>query len=467
MTTLIQDAARQELERRKASGVSKIRALLRTLAPKQRAFIEDKNRFKLARCSRQSGKTHLDAAYLIVECLNNPNTPTLYLGLTRDSAKAAIWGTLITMLEALKIHHEAIASSLLIKFPNGSFIQLFGADAANAAKRLRGRKYKLVVVDEMGFYLQADALVESLMPTLAILKGTLAMTSSPGYLLSGLFYEADQGVLKEQWSQYHWTLSDNPIMQGPASDPGKYANRAEEELDTICRMQFNGNRAHPGFRREYLGEWVRDATSLVYPYTGINVIPHELQYLDCNYAIGANFSTPYSGLVVLKFSPYSRKVQIIDAWKRENLLVDEVAEKLKTYVDRYNTPLIIVTNDGNGKVLESELSRRYQIGVQAADKTEKSWYQKIMQNDIMSGYVQVIEGLPILTEWDTITKDSSGDEVRGPTTTLADAALYAYRRIYTTFLKNIEVKKTEEQVMIERLEEQFRIDDDTPWYEKD
>ncbi len=466
MSTLIQDAARQELERRRASGVSKIRALLSTLAPKQRAFIEDKSRFKIARASRQSGKSHADAAYLIIECLETPNTPTLYLGLTRDSAKGAIWGTLMAMLEGLKIEHEAVASSLLIKFPNGSFIQLFGADAANAAKRLRGRKYKLVVVDEMGFYLQADALVESLMPTLAILKGTLAMTSSPGYLLSGLFYEADIGSLKERWSQYHWTLIDNPIMQGPASDP-KYANRAEEELDTICRMQFNGNRAHPGFRREYLGEWVRDASSLVYPYTGANIIPSEQPYIDSNYALGANFSTPYSAIVVMKYSPYSRKVQIVETWKKENMLVDQVSAKLKEFMDRYSSTIIVVTNDGNGKSLEKELSRRYQIGVQAADKTDKSWYQKIMQNDIISGYVQVIEGLPILAEWDTITKDSSGDEIRGPSNTLADAALYVYRRIYTAFLKNVEVKKTDEEMMIERLEEQFRIDDDTPWYEKE
>ena len=468
MTSLLKDAARKELARRKQQGISKVNVLLNTLTPTQKAFVNDPHRYKIARCGRQSGKTYADAAYLIKECISNPNTPTLYLGLTRDSAKAAIWSTLVAILQTLEIQHEATPSSLIIKFPNGSFIQLFGADAPNAAKRLRGRKFKLVIVDEMGFFLGGDDLVHSLLPTLAILNGTIAMTSSPGELLSGFFYEADQGNIKDQWSRYHWTMAENPEMQKPASKPEKYKNRAEEEMDTICRVKYGGNRQHPGFRREWLGEWVADHTSLVYPYSDINLLKAPYDFLEEEYAFGVDFgSVSANAIVVMKYSPYSRKVQIVDCWTQGGLLVDQIAEVLNQYREKYKPTIIVVDVGGLGKVIEQELNRRYHIGVQAAEKTEKSWYQRIMQNDLLSGYIQVIEGLPILQEWDKITKDSSGDEIRGPSNHCADAALYVYRRIYTTFLKNIEVKQTEEQVMIAKVTEAALKEADTPWYEDD
>jgi hypothetical protein len=453
--TLLKQAAKNELERRKKSGVSVISKLMSTLTTHQRSFVEDPNRFKIARCGRQAGKTYADAVYLIKTCQEHPNSPTLYLGLTRDSAKAAIWTTLITILQTMNIEHEALPSSLIIRFRNGSFIQLFGADAPNARNRIRGRKFKLVIVDEMGFFLKGDELVQSLLPTLAILNGTIAMTSSPGELLSGFFYEADQGKDREQWSRFHWTLVDNPEMQKPARNP-KFKTRGEEELDMIVRVRYGGNRMHPGFRREYLGEWVADSSSLVYPYTQqANILNSEYPMDEEEYALGVDFgSVSANAIVVMKYSPYSRTVQIVDVWTEGGLLVDQIAAILKTYIDKYKPTIVVVDSGGLGKVIEQELNRRYHMHVQAAEKTEKSWYQRIMQNDLMSGYIKVIAGLPILSEWDKITKDSNGDEIRGPSNHCADAALYVYRRIYNTFLKTIEEKPTTEQLMIRQIEQQ-------------
>ena len=225
--------ARQELDRRKEKGSKVIDELLGLLSPIQTQMVLDKARFKLARCSRRAGKTFADIIYMIITALEKPNTPVLYVGLTRDSAKGAVWSTMIDILEQFKINHEALGSGPLLKFANGSYIQLFGADATNARNRLRGRKYKLIIADEMGFFSAADGLIKSMLPMLADYAGTLLMTSSPGELLSGLFYEADQGRESKSWSRYSWNLTTNPHFMGPSeTDPTR--TKGEVELDFIC-----------------------------------------------------------------------------------------------------------------------------------------------------------------------------------------------------------------------------------------
>lgn len=462
--SLIADAVRKELERRKQPVDSAIVKLRKVSSDLQWKFVTDPSRFKLIRASRQSGKTYADAIHFIYTCLTHPNSPTLYLGLTRESAKEAIWLTLITILETLGIQHSPTESALRIKFPNGSFIQLFGADTGNIRNRLRGRKFKLVVADEMGFFSEADDLIKSLLPTLSILQGSLAMTSSPGLKLSGLFYEADQGREKAAWSRYQWNLYDNPSMQGPATDP-KYKNRADEELDTICRLQFGGNRNNPTFRREFLGEWVRDATTLIYPYEAHNTIPEEIKVTEPQYGIGVNLSNiSTSAICVVKFSPYSRDIQVIDTWKETGLMIDEIAQVLKNKIAQYG-PVVII---GVEAVVE-ELSRRYEIQVQAADMSEKTWYQRVVANDLVAGFIRIVSGQNnyLLDEWASITKDKDGHEIKGPDNQAADAFLFIYQRVYNTYLKHATPKLTEEQKMIAEIEKiairESRKDDDIMW----
>lgn len=68
---------------------------------------------------------------MILTCLQGPRTPVLYAGLTRDSAKEAVWPILTEMLDTFKIPHTPRESALQIDFPNGSKITLFGCDTEN------------------------------------------------------------------------------------------------------------------------------------------------------------------------------------------------------------------------------------------------------------------------------------------------------------------------------------------------
>ena len=425
------------------------------LSEKQAAFIQDPSRFKLSRSGRRAGKSFCGATYMILEALSNPSTPVLYIGLTRESAKEAVWGTLITILDTLSIPHEARQSALKISFPNGSFIRLFGADTPNAKDRLRGQKFRLICIDECGFYQGMDAIIPALLPMLADYAGTLAMLSSPGVLLSGFFYEADVGKNKGDWSQHSWNMSDNKFFQGPANNP-KYGTRAEEELTTICNIMFNGDRQRPAFVREYMGLWVRDNSALVYPFTDANLIPSPNPLPKEQYGLGVDIGvTSASAIAVLKYSEYSNEVQIVETWSESEVLIDDFADILKDYMEKYSTSLIVADTGGLGAAVVQELRKRYDLPVRAAEKTNKSLHQRVFANDLLNCRIKCVDSLNIIKEWSKIIRDDiTGEEVKGQPNHEADAALYIYRYIYSTYLKNFAEPVSDEDIMMHQLTQQ-------------
>lgn len=456
MSSISQLLASKEVDRRNTKKSSLTSKLKKLLSPIQLKMVEDPARFKIGRCGRRAGKTFADIVYMLIVALERPNTPVLYVGLTRDSAKAAVWSTVIEILDELDIVYEPLISGPIIRFANGSYIQLFGADTPNARNRLRGRKYKLIIVDEMGFFIEADGLIKSMLPMLADYKGTLLMTSSPGERLSGFFYEADQGKLQKSWSKYNWTLLDNPhFMADDPESPGSSMGRSE--LDTIARLQFGGNTNHPSYRREYLGEWIADNTSLVYPFNPRNVIEDLNKIHNPEYAIGIDLgSSSDNAIVAVRFSEYSRKVQVVKTFKRSHMLIDELYQELKGFIDEFKPIFVIADTGGYGAGIVQEFRRRYHLSIMAAEKTDKSFYQRIVSNDLISGFIEVLAGNSILEEWSKITKDEDGDELKGTPNHASDAFLYVYRKIYNTYLKTLEEPKTEEQRMIDQIEKKMQ-----------
>src|SRR5271165_120286 len=61
------------------------------LFDKQLAFVEDPAPFKVAVCSRRSGKTTACAADLISTAINNPGCNVLYITITKDMVKRNLW----------------------------------------------------------------------------------------------------------------------------------------------------------------------------------------------------------------------------------------------------------------------------------------------------------------------------------------------------------------------------------------
>lgn len=458
MTSLSRQIAAKELKKRKAGTTGPIERLRSVLSPLQIDFIDNPSNYKLARCGRRAGKSYMAAVLMIITCLLTSDMPVLYLALTRESAMNIIWKPLTTMLYLCGINYDPQISRGRIVFDNGSYIQVFGADAPDAVNRLRGQPWKLIIADEMGFIRSrsADELLDTLIPSIADFDGTVIMMSSPSLVPDGLFYDCDQGDKKEDWYRVSWDMRANPYFQRPAKDP-KYANRAEEVFADVIKKKYGGNSDHPAFRREFLGEWVFDASNLIYPYTENNVIrslPQELRG-TYHHAIGIDFgSSSATSYAVLRYSEFSRQVELVQLFKRAGMLVDEMANELRVLVDKYNPNFIEADTGGLGKVPAEEMRRRYGLPVNAAEKTNKTFYQALVRNDLAANYIKVLSPTcdEILTEWKKIVRGDDGEEVKGQENHAADAFLYAYRKIYNIHLRTFEPPLSYEDKIIDSLE---------------
>lgn len=437
------------------------------LSPKQREFVEDPSRRKLARCGRRAGKSFMDAVYMIIICLRFPDSPVLYAGLTRDSAKEIIWPILIAVLEELNIPHTPRESRLMIEFPNGSKITIFGCDTKNARTRLRGRKFRLVIFDETAFYAALDPLIYILLPMLADYGGSLCLTSSPGELLSGLFYEADQGRQKDKWSRYHWNIYDNPHFQKPAEDK-TFRTRADEEIAFVLATEFRGDASRPEFRREWLGEWVEDSTTRVYGFTPANAVDAAYDMPKHLHAFGINLGEPFTHtLVISRYSNFSRDFQIIDCLTFNDLEVDEFFQRIQPEVKKYQPVTIAAYLDQYSPEVVDELKKRYQLPIVPVTRKDRTFYQKIMSSDFSSGFVKLVKKSTqsLIDELTTIVKGKDGEEISGQPNYLSNAALAVYRKVYQTHLCNFVKPKTEEELMIEQLEAKRHQEPET-FYER-
>lgn len=452
--TALLKALREEQIRRKL-GDNKSTKLLARLSPKQLAFALDESRFIIGRAGRRGGKSVTLGAKFIHTATSIPKSPMLYMGPTQEQAMDIFWKPVIEMLETYNIAHNPKPSSKRIEFPNGSEIHLLGTDSPNAMRRIRGKKYKTAAADEMAFSNgELDAFMGAVVPTLSDLRGQLILASSPGPLPSGIFYHADVGRDKHQWSHHIWDLRDNPYFQTESVqiDPrtGKlFKNFAEEELYNICQLQFNSNLDHPTFRREYYGQWVFDNQSLVYPFAREkHCVEKAAKMPEGQYAIGIDLgSVAASAWTVVYYSSYSRHVYFIHAEKYENMLVDEIAEKTKQLMDRFKPIFILADEGGLGKVAAQEMRRRYDLPILTAKKTEKTVHQSAMASDMVSGYIHATPSAQCLVdEWGLISKDmETGEELKGQQNHASDAALYVYRRIYNVILQSELTPETEEE----------------------
>ncbi len=146
---IIGDIAAQRLWG-KGTAAQRAADVLEGTFAQQRAFIEDPAKLKWALCTRRAAKSYSDGLALAKAALERPDVSCLYIGLTRESAKRIMWKDVLKDIN--RRHKLAIRfneSELSARFPNGSVIDLVGADSnEDERQKLLGQKFVLVVIDE-------------------------------------------------------------------------------------------------------------------------------------------------------------------------------------------------------------------------------------------------------------------------------------------------------------------------------
>ena len=433
------EMARKILVEQARRANEKCPAFIQGLHPAQTAFWEDKARFKVAICGRRAGKTNLAYRGLLQGMCANPNTIHAYVGVTRESAKRLAWNPLRRLAKQHGLQIQFNKVELIAYHVNGAELWILGADREEDMDKMRGAAYKRVVIDEAASY---RAFIERMVneviePALGDHRGDLWLMGTPGRTAAGYFYDAStQAPGFEKFSVHKWTVEDNPYFLEPT-----------EWLEDL-RHRNGWGVDHPTYRREYLGEWCKDDSALVYKFEKernlIDALPDTPDAY--NYVLAMDFGVvDPTAFVILAYHPHDPCVYVVESYKRADLGPSDVAEHIRLLQDRYarikdSEPLtafetIVGDTGGMGKAYAKELQSRHAIYVKPAEKREKLAYIDHMNGDLISGRIKLVTNPneDLVREWQTLpwlTRDGRKQEKydeRRYDDHLADACLYGWR----------------------------------------
>lgn len=361
---LHKDAIVKELLKRQAYKPKPIE-LDQTFAV-QNAFILDNSRYIAAQCSRRAGKTNGLAIRFFKTLERHPGSQSIYLSLTRDSARDIMWPVLQELNDIHKIGCEFTESKLTMFHPNGSELKLIGADQKNFIKRLKGRKYPGVGVDEaQDFSTHLQSLIDDVLtPSISdYADGWLAVTGTPGPVPQGYFFDITHNR-KFGYSFHNWTLLDNPYMPDPQ---GFIA-------DLMAKREWQND--NPTLMREWRNNWVLDVEALWIKYTeSVNhfqelpELPAPHQY---TYALGIDLGFKDSdAIAVIAWSDLSPVTYLVEEVITAKQGITGLVDQVKALQATYKPAKMVIDEGGLGKKIAEELRRQHSIPVHQADKARK------------------------------------------------------------------------------------------------
>lgn len=372
-------------------------------------------------CSRRAGKTRGFLLRAIKEMQANPGCRIPYIALTRKSAEGILWSSIDEVNKELGLGLVPRKADLAWVAPSGATLFLVGANKADEIEKLRGQKFPLVGIDEAGSFratllnmLVEDVLEASLMDY----DGTLILVGTPTAACVGYFHDVTTGRSKG-WDVYRWTVLDNPFIK-----------HAKEWLRRL-RERKGWDEDNPTYRREYLGEWVKDESALVYKLLRSRNVRREMPE---GYSPDSRAWTHILGIdygyvdacawVVLAFrrnrASGDQGVYVVESLKRNTLSVGEHMELLeyltargipgevdrpegagllpeeaawltRRLVDKYNPVRVVGDAGGLGKSYIEQARRRWRLAIEPADKTAKLAQIELVNDGLRTSRVHVIE----------------------------------------------------------------------------
>jgi hypothetical protein len=401
---------------------------------KQIAAIEDPHRLKCYFTTRRGAKSYTDGIYMIKEAEETDNCNILYLGLTRLSSKGIIWKDVLKHIdERCNLGMVFNETELRATTKNNSVIYIAGVDIdENERKKLFGRKYKLVIIDEaalFGIDLR-DLVYVVLRPALTDMRGTLVLSGMASDITRGLFYDITTG--KEQgWSLHKWSAHDNPHVSTQWAEEIEFITKQQPHLIGSAR-----------FRQAYLNEWVVDEDKLVYKFDSTRNVfqkrPTHLIPTGWTYVLGIDTGWEDDAFVLTAFHENDPTLYVVRTFNQPKMTFDQVTAKVLEFMNDSEKPPSKVIIDGANKQGVESMRQRSSIPFEYADKTGKVDFIEMLNGDLIQGKIKIHEGCTELTAElkSLIWKSDAGtitipkkEDPRLPNH-LCDAFLYAWRNGY-------------------------------------
>lgn len=400
--------------------------------PNQAEFIQHPARKKALFCTRRSAKSYTGGLYLHHTALKYPGCNCLFIGLTRESARAIIWKDILSIIDH-KNNLGSIAnkSDLSMTHKNGSIIKILGVDKDEEEMyKLLGRKFKLVIIDEASMYTIDLRNLESLLePSLVDEDGTICLLGTASNFPRGLFY--DITTRKERgWKLFEWTAHDNPYV---SKQWAKALEKIEDERPEYMET--------PQFKQWYLNHWVIDEEKLVYRFNMqknlIKAVPH-LTAEGWTYVLGVDTGwEDDSAFVLTGYHLHDPHLYVLKVYKRKKMTFDDVVEKIEEFMrDPHIKPHKIIIDGANKQGVES-MRQRSSIPFEYADKQDKVTFIELCNSDLIQGKIKILdtaENRPLWEEMTALVWVTDGDKIKYPkkehpslSNHCTDAFLYGWR----------------------------------------
>ena len=394
------------------------------LFKEQLNFVNDPVKYAVACCSVRAGKTTACAADLIRTAQEMPGTMGLYITLARTSAKAIVWPELKKINRTYGLRGLPNESELTIKFPNDSWIRLYGGNEETEIEKIRGlSNVALVYLDEcQAFREHIRELVEDIITKrLYDTNGRCRMIGTPGPVEAGYFYECSKS---SGWSQHHWTMFQNPWLL-------KKSGKTPQELtDEDCKRK-GVDHDDPSIQRENYGRWKQDPNALLLNYS--RDINHYESLPDdkYQYILGIDLgSRDADALCVLAYSDSSPVTWLVEEIVTPNQLTDDLAKQIRSLEAKYGSMTMVADTGGLGLKVCEDLAARYGFVIEKADKAGKMTDYKFLNNALRTGMFKAKHETRFAGDCNILERDdrkSTPDRIvtRGHSDAV-DACLYAF-----------------------------------------
>lgn len=203
-------------------------------------------------CSRRLGKSYALSLIAVEQCHKKANSIVKYIAPTTKHVKQIIMPIIRDILKDCpkELRPRYYTHDNAYRFPNGSEIQMAGADQGHA-EALRGGSSDLCIVDEAGFIMDdLRYIIQSiLLPTTTTTQGKIVLSSTPPVSADHDFNK----YMKEAEFKGNFvkmTIYDNPML----------TPKVVQEI-----IEEYGGVQNPDFRREYLCEVIIDEDHAVVP----------------------------------------------------------------------------------------------------------------------------------------------------------------------------------------------------------
>lgn len=419
------------------------RAIKRLFKEQRDVVLDVDKRKKLVMCSRRAGKTDDNSTNLIYTCIT-PNSPCLYVNKTFRNAIDQMWQLCEDQATeiGLEITDGTSKAEGMMVFTNGSSIKFSGNSNDAEADKLRGGKYRLVIIDEAGHQRNMKYLVdEVLSPALMDYEDSIMVLSGTPPRVPHTYVEKCWN--ESGWEKYHWTMHRNP-----------YIHNVDEEIDRICKEK-GLSRESSFIQREYFGKmgaYDREAMVFGKRTTVEHIDAENLDIEPTGVVLGVDFGfSDYNGIVTVAYNKDTRESRVIAQAKFNKATISEIVESIKMQYElakkvalKYNINLanVSVFCDNNEKSIVAELSRNYGIRAYCAWKYDKATAIEQLAEEMRTGRMVIEEHSFIDDEADQILykRDDATDAILpvldedlGIHPDIIMALLYASRQMFLDF----------------------------------